>query len=58
VAAVRAATLRLTCIAGIGGAPAVSLPLATVNALPLGICLVATPRSDRSLLELASEAAG
>jgi Asp-tRNA(Asn)/Glu-tRNA(Gln) amidotransferase A subunit family amidase len=58
VAAVRAATLRLTCIAGIGGAPALSLPRATINALPLGICLVATPRSDRSLLELASRAVG
>ena len=38
--ATRAATLRLTCIAGAAGAPALSVPLLRVRDGPVGLCLV------------------
>jgi amidase len=56
LAAIRPATLRLTSVAGIGGAPALSLPLARLDGLPLGVCLVGAPGSDRTLLDLAVRA--
>jgi amidase len=52
---VRASTLALTCLAGIGGLPAVGLPLLTSDRLPCGVCLVAAPGRDRDLLALAVE---
>lgn len=55
---IRAATLALTCIAGIGGLPAVSIPLTTVEGLPCGVCLVAAPGRDRDLLDLARRLGG
>jgi amidase len=51
--AVRARTLRLTCIAGHAGAPVVSVPLAAVDGLPLGLSLVGTPGQDEQVLDLA-----
>ncbi len=51
---IRSATLRLTCIAGLSGAPAISLPLARVNALPVGVGLIGAPGGDRALLNLAA----
>lgn len=51
--AVRDATMRLTCLAGLAGAPAVSLPLTTRAGLPCGVSLVAAPGRDRALLDLA-----
>lgn len=51
--AVRTATLALTCLAGIGGLPAVTIPLRTASGLPCGVCLVAGPGRDRDLLDLA-----
>ena len=53
LAAIRPATLRLTSVAGLTGAPALSLPLASVAGLPLGVCLIGAPGSDRALLDLA-----
>lgn len=53
VRAVRTATLRLTCLASLAGAPAVSLPVPTRDGLPCGVCLVAAPGRDRALLDLA-----
>lgn len=53
LAQVRPATLTLTCVASICGAPGLSLPLAEVDGLPLGVCLIGPPGSDRSLLDLA-----
>lgn len=56
MAAVRAGTLRLTMVAGLGGLPAVSVPTTTATAtggLPCGVCLVAAPGRDRDLLDLA-----
>ena len=42
----------LLCIAGLGGLPQVSLPLATLDGLPLGLSLVAPSGSDTQLLAL------
>lgn len=52
-AGVRDDTMRLTCIAGIAGLPAVSIPVRTPANLPAGLCLVAAPGRDRDLLALA-----
>ena len=43
----------LLCIAGLGGLPQVSLPLATLDGLPLGLSIVGPPGSDMTLLALA-----
>jgi Asp-tRNA(Asn)/Glu-tRNA(Gln) amidotransferase A subunit family amidase len=51
--AAREATMLLTCIAGIGGLPAVSVPVATASGLPAGACLVGPAGADRALLGLA-----
>ncbi|MEV0070846.1 amidase [Amycolatopsis sp. NPDC050768] len=53
---VRQATLRLTCLASIAGAPALSIPLRTREGLPCGLCLVASPGRDHDLLRLAQSA--
>jgi amidase len=52
---VREATLSLTCLAGLAGLPAVSLPGRTRSGLPAGVCLLAAPGRDRDLLRLAVE---
>jgi amidase len=49
----RRRTTRLTCIAGLAGAPAVSLPRASVDGLPVGVCLLARPGEDEQLLSAA-----
>ncbi|MCW2840304.1 MAG: glutamyl-tRNA amidotransferase [Aeromicrobium sp.] len=51
--AVRQATMQLTCLAGLGGLPAVSIPVQTTDGLPAGACLVGPAGSDRALIELA-----
>lgn len=51
----RDATLRLTCLAGLGGLPAVNVPLRTAEGLPCGVCLVAAPGRDLDLLDLLVE---
>ncbi|MDT9591489.1 DUF3225 domain-containing protein [Nocardioides zeae] len=45
--------LELTTIAGIGGLPALNVPLRTADGLPCGVCLVAAQGRDRDLLALA-----
>jgi amidase len=50
----RAATLRLTCIAGITGRPAVSVPVLEVEGAPVGLGLVGPRGSDLSLIALAA----
>ena len=44
----------LLCISGLGGLPQVSLPLATLDGLPLGLSLVARRGADEMLLSLAT----
>jgi Asp-tRNA(Asn)/Glu-tRNA(Gln) amidotransferase A subunit family amidase len=51
--AVRQATMQLTCLAGLGGLPAVSIPVQTADGLPAGACVVGPAGSDRALVELA-----
>lgn len=53
---VRARTLRISCLAPIAGAPAISLPLAGPGA-PLGFCLTGAPGSDLALLAAAARIA-
>jgi Asp-tRNA(Asn)/Glu-tRNA(Gln) amidotransferase A subunit family amidase len=53
--AARAATLRMTCLAGLAGAPAVSLPLLRGEGYPVGVCLLGAPDTDHQLLALAAE---
>jgi amidase len=45
--------LGLLCIAGLGGLPQISLPVATLDGCPLGISLIAGRGQDEMLLELA-----
>ena len=45
----------LLCISGLGGLPQVSLPLATLDGLPLGLSLIARRGRDSMLLSLAAE---
>jgi amidase len=49
----REAIVRLTCIAGLAGAPGLAIPAGTVDELPVGLQLVAAPGGDESLLDLA-----
>lgn len=54
IEAARAATLGLTCLAGLAGAPAVSMPLLTVDGAPLGLSAIAAPGADLDLVRCAS----
>ena len=47
----------LLCIAGLGGLPQISLPLASFEGLPLGLSLVGPRGSDLALLDLAQRVA-
>jgi amidase len=51
----RTATLRLTCIAGLAGAPVVVVPIAVDGGLPLGVALVGAPGSDHRLVRWVAE---
>lgn len=52
----RAATLRLTCLAGLAGVPAISMPLAQVDGAPLGVSALAGSGADLDLADLAMRA--
>ncbi len=51
----RTAISTLTCIAGTLGAPQLSLPLAQVDGLPVGLSLMARPGGDEMLLAFARD---
>lgn len=51
--AYRNRAMCLLCIAGLGGLPQISLPMAELNGLPLGLSLVSAPGNDMHLLALA-----
>jgi amidase len=53
-AAWRARALELTCLAGLGGAPVVVVPLLHDEGLPVGAALVGAPDTDLALLALAA----
>ena len=48
---VRTRTLRLTCLAGIGGYPALSVPALRVDGIPAGLCLLGPRFSDLALIK-------
>jgi amidase len=48
-------TLSLTAIAGVGRLPQVSMPLATVGSVPIGLSLIAAHGEDLFLLQVARE---
>ncbi len=49
----RIRVMRLTCIAGLGGLPQVSLPVGTVDGCPVGLSFVGWAGGDEALLDLA-----
>ncbi len=51
----REATLGMTAVAGLTGRPALSVPLATTDAGPVGVCLVGPRGSDLALIQLGIE---
>lgn len=55
IAKARADTIRLTSLAGVGGLPAVTIPLLTHDGLPCGVCLVGPAGCDRTLSRAAVE---
>jgi amidase len=50
--AVRDRVIGITCIASLGGLPQVSLPLARLDAGPIGLSLIAARGQDEQLLDL------
>lgn len=52
---IRSKTIRLTSIAGLLGAPALSAPLMSVGGAPAGFCLVGPRFSDLALVRLGSK---
>ena len=49
----RSRVMALTCIAGIGGLPQVTIPAASVNGCPAGLSLIGWPGGDEDLLDFA-----
>lgn len=50
--AFRGKALALTCVAGLGRLPQISLPVGTVAGCPIGLSLVGARHADRALLEM------
>jgi amidase len=50
---IRRSTMQLTCIAGIAGLPAVTIPLTTADGLPCGLSIIGPAHRDANLLALA-----
>ena len=57
VDAVRMRTMEITCIAGVGGLPQVSIPLRGAAGLPVGVSLLGPAGSDLELIRLARQVA-
>jgi amidase len=51
--AFRTRAMSLTCIAGIGGLPQISIPAAVVEGCPAGLSFIGWPDADEVLLDLA-----
>ncbi len=56
--ALRRRIVTLTCIAGLAGTPQITLPLAEVDGVPLGVSLIGPRGSDEQLLGFARQFAG
>ena len=50
--ATRTATLTMTSVAGIGGYPALSVPLLEAGGKPVGLCLVGPRHTDLALIDI------
>jgi amidase len=50
----RIRVMRLTCIAGLGGLPQLSIPVGTVDGCPVGLSLIGWAGGDEALLDLAA----
>lgn len=50
-------TMRLTCLAGLSGLPAVTIPLSTADGLPTGVTLLGPAGGDLELIRLAADLA-
>ena len=46
---------RILCVAGLAGLPQISLPMAAIDGLPLGLSLLGARGSDRGLIALAKK---
>jgi amidase len=51
--AYRIHVMRLTCIAGLGGLPQVSIPVGIVDGCPVGLSFIGWPGGDEAMLDLA-----
>ena len=51
----RSSLLSLTCIAGLAGLPQITLPIAKVDGLPIGLSLIGPRGSDEDLLGLSCQ---
>ncbi len=54
----RAKTMQLSCIAGLAGLPQVTLPLAEVDGLPIGLSIIANHQQDLNLLKWVNDILG
>ena len=54
-AGTRKQTMRLTSLAGIGGLPALNMPIATAQGLPCCVCLIGPAGSDKALVAFGKE---
>jgi amidase len=50
----RVRVMRLTCVAGFGGLPQVSIPIGTIDGCPVGLSFVGWAGGDEVLLDLAA----
>ena len=55
--AFRISVMRLTCVAGLGGLPQVSIPAGTVSGCPAGLSLIGWAGGDEALLDLSVQLA-
>jgi amidase len=55
--AFRISVMRLTCVAGLGGLPQVSIPAGTVSGCPAGLSLIGWAGGDEALLNLSVQLA-
>ncbi len=49
----RVRVMRLTCIAGLGGLPQITIPVGTVSGCPVGLSFIGWAGADEVLLDLA-----
>lgn len=51
----RVRVMRLTCTAGLGGLPQISVPAGTVSGCPVGLSFIGWMGGDEALLDLAAQ---